>query len=128
MIIVFSAALSLAGWRLNRFFAETMRLRFELGAANLRLQAEITEREATEAALRQAQKLEAVGQLTGGISPDSNNLLTLAIGKQCPCSDVGRRQFAHRPSEPPSELRLAVRAISRGVCRRIDQRYRDRQG
>jgi hypothetical protein len=41
MILVFSAALSLAGLHLNRFFAETMRLRFELGAANLRLQAEI---------------------------------------------------------------------------------------
>src|SRR5260370_36118131 len=80
MIIVFSAALSMAGWGLNRFFAETMQLRFELGAANLRLQAEITEREATEAALRQAQKLEAGGQLTGGISHDFNNLLTVGIG------------------------------------------------
>jgi C4-dicarboxylate-specific signal transduction histidine kinase len=51
----------------HRFLADTTRLRFELSRANLRLQAEIAERQATEAALRQAQKLEVIGQLTGGI-------------------------------------------------------------
>jgi signal transduction histidine kinase len=80
MILVFAGAMSVAGMHLNRFFVETMRLRFELGAANRRLQAEIAEREATEAALRQAQKLEVIGQLTGGISHDFNNLLTVVIG------------------------------------------------
>ena len=43
MIVVFAAALSLAGAHLNRFFPDAMRLRFELNDANLRLQAEITE-------------------------------------------------------------------------------------
>jgi signal transduction histidine kinase len=111
MILVFSAALSLAGLHLNRFFAETMRLRVELDAANLRLQAEITEREATEAALRQAQKLEAVGQLTGGISHDFNNLLTVVIANLA----LAIERAGDTPAILP-RLQSALQAAERGVA------------
>ncbi|MBL7406511.1 hybrid sensor histidine kinase/response regulator, partial [Escherichia coli] len=62
----------------------------------------------TEEALRQSQKMEAVGQLTGGLAHDFNNLLTIIR------SSV---DFLRRPDLPEVRKRRYLDAVSETVER-----------
>ncbi len=92
----------------------------DLETANRRLQLEINDRRQAEAALRQAQRMEAIGQLTGGIAHDFNNLLTVVGGNAALLRDnapddlVARRASAIiRAAEQGERLTRQLLAFSR---------------
>ena len=73
-----------------------------------RVIAEIDRRRETEDALRQAQKMEAIGQLTGGVAHDFNNLLTVIMGNV---------ETVQRRLPPDHETQRMIAAALKGASR-----------
>jgi signal transduction histidine kinase/CheY-like chemotaxis protein len=76
---------------------------------------DVTDRRAVEARLRSAQKIEALGQLTGGVAHDFNNLLQVVSSGL---------QILGRPLDPPRREKILgsmKHAVERGagLCRQL---------
>lgn len=92
----------------------------DLAQVNDKLRAEINQRKKAETALVQSQKMEAVGQLTGGLAHDFNNLLTAVVGSldliRARSSDQRTMRLAEnalRAAERGSKLTGQLLAFSR---------------
>ncbi|MFN4089457.1 MAG: ATP-binding protein, partial [Alphaproteobacteria bacterium] len=84
----------------------------ELAAANTALRAQIEERERVEQELRHAQKMEGIGQLTGGVAHDFNNLLTIIIGNL-----ESLQRHVDRGDSDPERLTRWIENAHRGAQR-----------
>jgi PAS domain S-box-containing protein len=72
---------------------------------------DLTERRLIEEQLRQSQKMEAIGQLTGGVAHDFNNLLTVIVGNL-------ETIWRHAPVDD-GKLRRAIDQVTRGAQRAV---------
>ncbi|GJD49519.1 Sensor histidine kinase RcsC [Methylobacterium crusticola] len=97
----------------------------ELAEANTELRRQVAERERVEVALRQAQRLEAVGQLTSGVAHDFNNLLTVISGnigflERTVTDATGRRRLDMMRSAAERGARLTAQLLAFSRRQRLD--------
>ncbi len=108
------------GWRVrkdgSRFWASVVINAIHDGEGELigfaKVTRDLTERRAGEEQLRQVQKMESVGQLTGGVAHDFNNLLTVIIGNL----DALQRHL-REPTADMERLKRSAENAMRGARR-----------
>jgi signal transduction histidine kinase len=86
LTVAFIATMTFTATLFSRDFARAQELKFDLQArareldeTNRRLSLEMADHRKTSEALHQSQKMDALGNLTGGLAHDFNNILTVVI-------------------------------------------------